>query len=358
MAVSAGTSSVEFAAAGFKFTSSGGTAHHPDLVSAFERYTALTFPHSTRSADASSSSSSSSSSSALLTSCDVTVRNSTQVLQLDTDESYQLNISSATGCAIGAETYVGALRGLESLSQLVQFDFDTQRYWVKAAAPLAIADAPRFPHRQILIDTARHFEPIAILRKMVDAISYAKVNTIHWHMTDAESFPFDSKRRPLLSRKGAFSAQERYSPLDVAGLVEYSRTRGVRLMVEFDAPGHAAPSWCKGYPDVCPPAPGCWHLLDYSSNETYSLLDDLLSDVADVFPESIVHLGGDECGGVDACAARIPSIGAWLRENGPKNGTDGYLYFVKRCGNRPFRSHLYVKTITLPRQARDTHRKR
>jgi hexosaminidase len=217
---------------------------------------------------------------------------------------------------------------------LVQFDFDTQRYWVKAAAPLAIADAPRFPHRQILIDTARHFEPIAILRKMVDAISYAKVNTIHWHMTDAESFPFDSKRRPLLSRKGAFSAQERYSPLDVAGLVEYSRTRGVRLMVEFDAPGHAAPSWCKGYPDACPPAPGCWHLLDYSSNETYSLLDDLLSDVADVFPESIVHLGGDECGGVDACAARIPSIGAWLRENG-LNGTDGYLYFVKRCGNRP-----------------------
>jgi hexosaminidase len=101
-------------------------------------------------------------------------------------------------------------------------------------------------------------------------------------------------------------------------------------MVELDAPGHAAPSWCKSGYDVCPPSPGCWHLLNFASNSTYAVLDDLLEDLTDVFPDTMIHLGGDECGGVDACAQRIPSIAAFLKKHGLTNGTDGYLYFVQR----------------------------
>ena len=106
-----------------------------------------------------------------------------------------------------------------------------------------------------------------------------QVNTVHWHIVDQQSFPFDSKSHPLLSQKGAYSAQERYTPLDVAEVVEYSRSVGVRMMVEIDGPGHAA-IWCKGYPEICPSGapdgkPSCTEPLNPATNATYELLDDL-----------------------------------------------------------------------------------
>ena len=118
----------------FKFS---GTTH-PDVVAAFSRYTELTFPHPVPSEDIATT--------AAVSGCAVTVNNMTQKLQLETDESYTLDISAAGACTITAETYVGALRALETFSQLVMFDFDTQTYGI-AAAPWSIKDAPRFHHR-------------------------------------------------------------------------------------------------------------------------------------------------------------------------------------------------------------------
>ena len=117
------------------------------------------------------------------------------------------------------------LRGLETFSQMVVFDFDTGLYTIPQA-PWAINDAPRFPHRGLMIDTARHFEPVAAIKGIVDSLPYAKLNVLHWHMSDSQSFPFEVKGKNLW--KGAYSDQEKFTQLDVAGVVEYARLRGVR----------------------------------------------------------------------------------------------------------------------------------
>ena len=97
-----------------------------------------------------------------------------------------------------------------------------------------------------MIDTARHFQPVSSLLGIVDSLAYAKLNVLHWHMSDTQSFPFQSLTHPKLWA-GAFSPQERYSQLDARAVVEYARMRGVRVIVEFDQPGHAG-SWCTGRP--------------------------------------------------------------------------------------------------------------
>ena len=134
----------------------------------------------------------------------------------------------------------GALRALETFSQLVTFDFDRGAY-VVPGVPWRIHDAPRFAHRGLMIDTARHYQPLASIRKVVDSLPYAKLNVLHWHMVDTQSFPFEVKSHPKLWT-AAYAPSQRYTQADVASIVEYARLRGVRAIVEFDMPGHAQ-SW-------------------------------------------------------------------------------------------------------------------
>jgi hexosaminidase len=212
-----------------------------------------------------------------------------------------------------ASTIYGALRGLETFSQLVRFDFEHGVYQL-AHTPWAINDTARFPHRGLMIDTSRHYQPIAMVAQVIDAISYAKLNVLHWHMSDSQSFPFESKARPKLW-EGAYSVRERYSQEDVKGIVEYARRRAVRVMVEFDMPGHAA-SWCKGYPEVCP-SPSCTQPLNPATPATFALIDALLGECtgraagAGIFPEDFIHLGGDEVN--TNCWTKTPAIAAWLK---------------------------------------------
>jgi hexosaminidase len=126
----------------------------------------------------------------------------------------------------------GAYHALETLSQLMQFSFDNETYFVPNA-PWSIFDFPRFAHRGILVDSSRHFEPVETLKRVIDSLTYAKFNTMHWHIVDEQSFPFDSPSFPLLSEMGAYSDYERYTVDDVAEVVEYARQRGVRVMVEI-----------------------------------------------------------------------------------------------------------------------------
>ena len=126
----------------------------------------------------------------------------------------------------------GAYHALETLSQLVQFSFETETYFVRDA-PWSITDFPRFAHRSLMIDSSRHFEPVPTIKGVIDSMTYAKVNTLHWHIVDWQSFPFDSPSFPLLAQMGAYSETERYTVDDVAEVVEYARQRGVRAMVEI-----------------------------------------------------------------------------------------------------------------------------
>ena len=222
-------------------------------------------------------------------------------LQLYANESYELSVPAGGGApiAIAAATQFGLYRALETLSQLVAFDFDRNAYTIERA-PVRVADAPRFPHRQLMIDTSRHYEPVRVIEQLVDACAFAKINTVHWHIVDSQSFPFDAPSHPELAAGGAYSRYERYTDADVAHVVAFARARGVRVMMEFDVPGHAA-SWCVGAPEICPSA-ACPEPLSPATNATFDLLADVLRDVTGgaagaagaLAPEVLMHLGGDE----------------------------------------------------------------
>lgn len=316
-------------ASSFKFIHTGASPS-PILDAAFERYSALIFSHATGSI--------SSSAPRAISSLIVSVASLDESHpQLGTDESYTLNISVSGAATASAPTVYGALHALETFSQLVRFNFSSASYNVPGA-PWLISDAPRFPHRGLMIDTSRHFETLATIRKVVDSLPYAKINVLHWHMSDTQSFPMQSTTAPDLW-KGSFSEYERYTQADIAAVVEYARQRGVRVMVEFDMPGHAG-SWCEGYPEVCP-SPTCTQPLNVASNRTFELITNLLGEMtggkssaphapSGLFPDDFLHLGGDEVN--TACWSSSPVISAWLAAKG-FTADDGYAYFVKRAAD-------------------------
>jgi len=269
---------------------------------------------------------------------------------LETDESYSLSIQ-ITGATLTAETIYGAMRGLETISQMITFDFDAMEYVVPS--PVMIEDSPRFPHRGLMIDVARHWESIASLKILVDSLPYAKMNVLHVHLSDSQSFPFESSTSPNLW-KGAHSPEERYTKTDMKELVEYARLRGIRVMVEYDMPGHAD-SWCIGYPEVCPSAT-CTTPLNVASEKTFKLIQGLLDETKDVFVDNFVHLGGDEVN--TACWNKTESIAKWLSDHNMTT-SEGYAFFTKRVaqmvidsGRRPVQwSEVYDNFKTkLPKE--------
>lgn len=284
------------------------------LEQAFWRYYRTTFPHEITPTPGQS-----------VTQLDVIVEDLDEAHpQLDTDESYTLTVPQSGNAQIKAKTVYGALRGLETFSQLVTFSFEEGMYVVEGA-PWTISDKPRFPHRGLMIDSARHFEPLASIRAIIDSLPYAKLNVLHWHMVDSQSFPFESKTSPKLW-DGAYSEFERYTQRDIESIVEYARLRGVRVIVEFDMPGHAA-SWCKGYPEICP-STSCLQPLNVASNATFNLIDGLIGEITSgLFKDNFVHLGGDE---VDtSCWTKTPAVADWLKAQN-MSADDGYAYFVKK----------------------------
>mmetsp|Transcript_81338 Transcript_81338/g.246776 ORF Transcript_81338/g.246776 Transcript_81338/m.246776 type:complete len:452 (+) Transcript_81338:3-1358(+) len=279
---------------------------------------------------------------------------------LDTDEGYTIDVPTSGIGAVSAKTVFGALRALETFSQLVRFDFDSGRYVIDGA-PWRIEDRPRFPHRGLMVDTSRHFQSLASLRAIIDTLPYAKINVLHWHIVDAQSFPFESKSSPKLWQ-GSYSPSERYTQVDAASIVEYARLRGVRVVPEFDMPGHAD-SWCVGYPHICP-STTCRTPLNVASNATFDLIEALLSEVtgnkpgAGLFPDSFLHLGGDEVN--TDCWTKTPAVAAWLKAHN-MTADQGYAHFTKRVatmaleqGRRPvqwnevydhFKTALPKKTV-------------
>jgi hexosaminidase len=236
----------------------------------------------------------------------VTVVDETGALGDHTNESYTLQLGTDGKGELHAQTVFGAMRGLESLSQMIEVcsrGADVNPQLRVRGLPWAITDAPRFGHRGTLLDTSRHYQPLSSLRAHIDAMSYSKLNLLHWHIVDFQSFPLISAAVPSLS-KGAYSAAETYTLSDITDVVAYGKARGVRVMVEVDTPGHTG-SWVKGEPSImtdCPtvldpthPSQG-WSkaTLDPSQNVTFDVVEKLIAELATVFPDSAFHLGGDE----------------------------------------------------------------
>jgi len=275
-----------------------------------------------------------------INSVSIVVQSDDDTLQLATDESYSLSITS-NNAVLKSKTIYGAMRGLETFSQLAEWNFDNAQYEV-ALGPVSINDFPQFPHRGILIDVSRHFIPIAQIQNVIDSLSYAKMNVLHLHASDTQSFPIESKSWPLLWQ-GSYSKRERFTQQQLIDLVQYGKERGVRIIPEFDGPGHMF-AWGVGYPEllpsgwdqttacynVCPNDP-CDVPIDPSNPMTYQVLDGFTNEMTDVFMDDFYHLGGDEVEA--ACWNQSAQIVAFMEEHNLTTFDDLYMYFVQQYEN-------------------------
>ncbi|HEY6341065.1 MAG TPA: family 20 glycosylhydrolase [Bryobacteraceae bacterium] len=216
---------------------------------------------------------------------------------LGDDESYELQVLPA-GARLQARTVTGALRGLETFLQLIGPGPDGWR-----VPAVTIEDQPRFPWRGLMLDVARHWMPIAVVERNLDGMAAVKLNVFHWHLSDDQGFRVESKRYPRLHQNG--SDGNYYSQAEVRQVVAYARDRGIRVIPEFDIPGHTT-AWFAGYPELAS-APGPyaterkWGIfqpaMDPSREETYTFLDNLIGELAALFPDPYFHIGGDEVEG-------------------------------------------------------------
>ncbi len=216
-------------------------------------------------------------------------------LSIDSDESYSLEVN-ATNAIIRATTDVGALRGLETLLQLT-----TQGVSDYYFPGVSIYDAPRFVWRGLMIDAARHFQPVAVIKRNLDAMASLKMNVFHWHLSDDQGFRIESKVFPKLHLEASDGLY--YTQNQIKDIVSYASNLGIRVVPEIDVPGHATAILTaypelgskKGYVYTIERFSGIFNpTLNPTLESTYVFLDELFTEIASLFPDQYFHIGGDE----------------------------------------------------------------
>jgi hexosaminidase len=267
-------------------------------------------------------------------------------LVIGADEHYEIRISDKK-IMLDANTSIGALRGMQTLLQLV--DTDHAGYYFPA---LHITDEPRFAWRGLMIDVARHFIPADVLRRNIEAMSAVKLNVLHLHLSDDQGFRLESKRFPLLHEKG--SNGEYYTQAEMKDIIRFARERGILIVPEFDMPSHAS-SWFAGYPELAT-KPGKYSAgspfkIDRSKpvsvteimktvqsspfptfqptkESVFAFLDQFIGEMAALFPAPYFHIGADENNGIawkqDSVVARF------MRKNNLVTPHDMQAYFVNK----------------------------
>jgi hexosaminidase len=248
------------------------------------------------------------------------------VQRVGEDESYQLAINGINA-KLTAPTPLGILHGLQTFLQLVTITANGF-----AVPSVTVEDRPRFSWRGLLIDPGRHFIPIDVLKRNLDGMEAVKMNVLHLHLTDNEGFRVESKRFPKLHQMGSDGLY--YTQDQARELVAYARDRGIRVVPEFEMPGHSG-SWYVGYPELAS-GPGPYQLnsggiepvLDVTREVTYKFLDKFVGEMANLFPDAYFHIGGDEVNGQQWDAN--PQIQSFIRSHGMKNNQDLQAYFNQR----------------------------
>jgi hexosaminidase len=250
------------------------------------------------------------------------------VQQVGEDESYRLEIA-ATGARLSAPTTLGVMRGLQTFLQLVQTTGNGF-----AVPAVSIDDSPRFPWRGLMIDVGRHFIPLDVLKRNLDGMAAVKLNVFHWHLSENQGFRVESKKFPKLSGMGSDGLF--YTQNEVRDLIAYARERGIRVVPEFDMPGHST-AWFIGYPELASGA-GPYDIerqwgvfnpaMDPTREETYKFLDAFIGEMAGLFPDQFFHIGGDEVNGKEWDAN--PKIQAFMHAHDMKDNNDLQAYFNQR----------------------------
>ncbi len=253
---------------------------------------------------------------------------SKEIQEVGEDESYILDVSTASA-RLRASTPLGTMHGLQTFLQLV--DVSPTGF---AAPAVTIQDQPRFPWRGLMIDSARHFIPLDVIRRNLDGMEAVKMNVFHWHLSENQGFRVESKKYPKLHELGSDAMY--YTQDEIRGLVAYARDRGIRVVPEFDMPGHST-AWFVGHPELASgKGPYAierkWGIFDPAMDPTnekvYKFLDDLIGEMTRVFPDHYFHIGGDEVNGKEWDAN--PKIQAFMKAHAIKNNEALQAYFSGR----------------------------
>src|SRR6202451_2377455 len=253
---------------------------------------------------------------------------SKEIQELGEDESYTLEVTP-DGAKLNAATPLGTMHGLQTFLQMVEpgaegFDVPV----------VTINDQPRFPWRGIMFDVGRHFIPLDVLRRNVDGMEAVKMNVFHWHLSENQGFRIESKKFPKLQEQGSDNLY--YTQDEVRDFIAYARERGIRVVPEFDMPGHST-AWFVGYPELAS-GPGPYQIerkwgvmdpaMDPTNEKTYKFLDSFIGEMAKLFSDQYFHIGGDEVNGQEWDAN--PHIQAFMRAHGLKTNQDLQAYFNTR----------------------------
>lgn len=257
-----------------------------------------------------------------------TDHDSKPVQELGEDESYTLDVAP-TGAKLHAATTLGSLHGLQTFLQLVAITPDGF-----AARVVVIQDQPRFPWRGLMIDVSRHFMPVPVLKRNLDGMEAVKMNVFHWHLSDNQGFRVESKKFPKLQLDGSDGLF--YSQDEIRDVIAYARDRGIRVVPEFDMPGHCT-AWFVGYPEIAS-GPGPYQIerkwgifdpaMDPTNEKTYKFLNEFLGEMAKLFPDQFFHIGGDEVNGKDWDANA--KIQEFMKSHNIKNNVELQAYFSQR----------------------------
>lgn len=253
---------------------------------------------------------------------------SKETQEVGEDESYVLEVSTA-GAKLTAATPLGTLHGLQTFLQLVDVSPDGF-----AAPAVTIRDKARFPWRGLMIDSARHFIPLDVIRRNLDGMEAVKMNVFHWHLSENQGFRVESKKFPKLHELGSDNLY--YTQEQIREVITYARDRGIRVVPEFDVPGHST-AWFVGHPELAS-GPGPYEIerrwgifdpaFDPTRETTYKFLDQFIAEMVKLFPDQFFHVGGDEVNGKQwAASAKIQEF---MKAHGIKNNQALQAYFNKR----------------------------
>jgi hexosaminidase len=246
------------------------------------------------------------------------------------NESYALTVpADGRPAQLTAPTQWGALRGLETFLQLVVWegpDVGGGASHVITGAPVAVADAPRFTHRGVLIDTSFNFLTMHRVKEVLDSMPVTKSNILHWHIVDDPAWPMESTTYPSFS-SGAYASVATYSVAQQAEIAAYALERGVMILLEFDVPGHCA-SWAAGSPTLVTACDGHQTLINPvgepgDGGSIYGYLDGLMKEYFGRIGSPglpLIHLGGDEVTDY-TCWLTSHDVQAWAKKLGI-NGSD------------------------------------
>ena len=285
----------------------------------------------------------------------IAVPNKKKVVVEPNEEAYTLTVT-AKGVAISGQTAAAVFRGVQTLRKSLPI---VKESGSQIALPaVVIQDEPRFAYRGMHLDCSRHFFPVEFVKRFIDLIALHGMNKFHWHITDDQGWRFESKKYPKLTsiggwrsgtvvgrnsgiddgiRHGGFYTQE-----ECRDIVRYAADRHITIIPEIDMPGHmvaalaAYPEYgCTGGPYEVEHTWGVFaDVLCPGKEQTFKFVEDVLSEVIDVFPSEYIHIGGDECPRdrwktCDLCQQRIKNEG--IKGEGKQTAEDHLQgYFTKR----------------------------